>query len=63
MHHWDYAPARPDRRYHCAACKRVFARGHIPLSEHTGPYAGKKICRDCRETLARAPARGLDLEL
>lgn len=36
---------RPGRRsnHHCAVCKRVFERNHVPAPDHDG----RRVCRDC----------------
>lgn len=52
----DFYPTRPNaERLRCACCGRVFAAGHIPGPEVSGPYMGRLLCRDCREVLDAPP--------
>lgn len=49
----DYRPARrhPDG-LKCACCLRVFNNRGTPAPMTHGRYAGRLVCRDCRDALA-----------
>lgn len=55
----DWKPSRPDPEHRkCSICVRVFA-GFAPAPDAQGPYAGKRVCRDCRELLDGIPPNPL----
>lgn len=48
----QWRPNRPDPEHRrCHVCERVFVAGGVAAPMESGPYKGRRVCRDCRHLL------------